>query len=117
MKLTYAVVIVQNPNNYGAYAPDVPGCVSVGDTWEEMQAMIREALTYHIEDLLEQGEPIPEPVMSIEDAIAYHNEPIPEDVLESYAEYGEPGDDSPTISTRFELVEIEVPAPQAARAS
>ena len=41
MKLTYAVVIVQNPNNYGAYAPDVPGCVSVGDTWEEMQAMIR----------------------------------------------------------------------------
>ena len=45
VRVTYAVVIVQNPNNYGASAPDVPGCVSVGDTWEEMQAMIREALT------------------------------------------------------------------------
>ncbi len=45
VRVTYAVVIVQNPNNYSVYAPDVPGCVSVGDTWEEMQAMIREALT------------------------------------------------------------------------
>ena len=123
MKLTYAVVFVQTPNNYGAYVPDVPGCVSVGDTWDEMQAMIQEALTFHIEDLLEQGEPLPEPKMSIEDAIAYHNEPIPEAVLESYAEYGGDGgdggdgDDPPTISTRFELVEIEVPAPQAVRAS
>ena len=114
MKLTYAVVFVRSPNNYGAYVPDVPGCVSVGDTWDEMQAMIREALTFHIEDLLEQGEPLPKPTMSIEDAIAYHNEPIPEDVLESYLEYG---DDTPTLSTRFELVEIEVPAPQAVRAS
>ena len=117
MKLTYAVVFVQTPNNYGAYVPDVPGCVSVGDTWDEMQAMIREALTFHIELLLEDGDPLPEPKMSIEDAIAYHNEPIPEDVLESYAEYGGDGDDTPTISTRFELVEIEVPAPQAVRAS
>ena len=100
MKLTYAVVFVQTPNNYGAYVPDVPGCVSVGDTWDEMQAMIREALAFHIEDLLESGEPLPEPKMSIDDAIAYHNEPIPEDVLESYAEYG---DDTPTLSTRFEL--------------
>ena len=51
--------------------------------------------------------------MSIADVIAYHNEPIPEDVLASYAEYG---DDTPTLSTRFELVEVEVPAPQAAQA-
>ena len=92
--------------------PDVPGCVSVGDTWDEMQAMIREALAFHIEDLLEQGEPLLDPKMSIDQAIAYHNEPIPEDVLRSYAEYG---DDTPTLSTRFELVEIEVPAPQAAQ--
>ena len=39
MKLTYAVVIEQTPNNYGAYAPDVPGCVSTGKTWDEMLAM------------------------------------------------------------------------------
>ena len=114
MKLTYAVVFEQMPNNYGAYVPDVPGCVSVGDTWDEMQAMIREALAFHIEDLLESGEPLPEPKMSIDDAIAYHSEHIPEDVLESYAKYG---DDTPTLSMRFELVEIEVPAPQTAQAS
>ena len=114
MKLTYAVVFEQTPNNYCAYVPDVPGCVSVGDTWDEMLAMIREALVFHIEDLIEQGEPLPEPKMSIDDAIAHHNEPIPDDVLKSYAEFGE---DTPTLSTRFELVEIEVPAPQPAPAS
>ena len=113
MKLTYAVVFEQTPNNYCAYVPDVPGCVSVGDTWDEMQAMIREALTFHIEAMLEDGDPLPEPKMSIKEAIACHNEPIPEDVLESYAEYG---DDTPTLSTRFEFVEVEVPAPHAARA-
>ena len=114
MKLTYAVVIEQTPSNYCAYVPDVPGCVGAADTPEEMQAMIREALSFHIEAMLEQGEPLPEPKMSIEDAIACHNEPIPEDVLKSYAEYGE---DTPTLSTRFEFVEIKVPAPRAARAS
>ena len=114
MKLTYAVVFEQTPNNYCAYVPDVPGCVSVGDTWDEMQAMIREALSFHIEAMLEDGDPLPEPKMSIKEAIAYHNEPIPEDVLESYAEYGE---DTPTLSTRFEFVEVDVPAPHAARAS
>ena len=89
MKLTYAVVFEQTPNNHCAYVPDVPGCISTGKTWDEMQAMIREA-------------------------IARHNEPIPEDVLRSYAECG---DDTPTLSTRVELVEVEVPAPHAARAS
>ena len=105
MKLTYAVVIEQTSNNYGSYAPDVPGCISTADTAEEMLAMIREALTFHIEALIEDGDPVPEPTMSIDDAIAYHSEPVPEDVLVSYREFGEP---APTLSTRFELVEIEV---------
>ena len=109
MKLTYAVVFEQMPNNYSAHAPDVPGCVSTGHTWDEMLAMIREALTFHIEALIGDGDPVPEPTMSIDDAIAYHAEPIPEKVLASYREFGEP---APTISTRFELVEIEVPARQ-----
>ena len=109
MKLTYAVVFERTPNNYGAYVPDVPGCVSTGKTWDEMQAMIREALVFHIESTLEDGEPLPEPKMSIDDAIAHHSKPVPEDVLESYAEFGDP---APTISTTFEMVEIEVPALQ-----
>ena len=113
MKLTYAIVFEQTPNNYCAYVPDVPGCVSTGGTWDEMQAMIREALAFHIGGLLEGGEPLPEPKLSIDEAIAYHNEPTPEDALRSFAEYG---DDTPILSTRFELVEVEVPAPQAAQA-
>ena len=109
MKLTYAVVFERTPNNYGAYVPDVPGCVSTGKTWDEMQAMIREALVCHIAAMLEDGEPLPQPKMSIDDAIAHHSEPVPEDVLESYAEFGDP---APVISTTFQLVEIEVPALQ-----
>ena len=52
--------------------------------------------------------------MSIDDAIANHSELIPEDVLESYAEFGDP---APAISTTFQLVEIEVTVPQAMPAS
>ena len=114
MKPTYAVVFERTPNNYSAYVPDVLGCVSTGKTWDEMQAMIREALVFHIETMLEDGEPLPEPKMSIDDAIAHHSEPIPEDVLESYAEFGDP---VPTTSTTFQLVEIEVTAPQVMPAS
>ena len=111
MKLTYAVVFEQMPNNHSAYAPDVPGCISTGDTWHEMLAMIRGALTFHIELMIEDGDPVPEPTMSIDDAIAYHAEPVSEDVLASYRELGEP---APTISTRVEMVEVEVPASPAA---
>ena len=74
MKLCYAVVFEQTPNNYCAYAPDVQGCVSVGDTWSEMQANIREALAFHIEGMVENGEAIPEPRMSLEEAMAYHSQ-------------------------------------------
>ncbi len=109
MKLTYAVVIEQTPNNYGAYAPDVPGCISTADTPDEMLAMIREALTFHIEALIEDGDPVPEPTMSIDDAIAYHSQALSEAEEELLAGYG---DAPPSLSTRFELVEIEVPALQ-----
>ena len=114
MKLTYAVVIEQTPNNYGAYAPDVPGCISTAATPNEMLSMISEALTFHIEALLEDGDPVPEPTMSIDDAIAYHSRALSDAEQELLAEYG---DAPPTLSTRFELVEIEVTVPQAMPAS
>ena len=113
MKLRYAVVFEQTPNNYGAYAPDVPGCVSTGKTWDKMQEMIREALTFHVEFLIEEGDPVPEPKMSIEEAIAYHSQALAECEEEALAEYGDP---VPMISTTFQMVEIEVSAPQAAKA-
>ena len=56
MKLIYAFVSEQTPNNYGAYAPDVPGCISTAGTPDQMLAMIHEALTFHIEALSEDGD-------------------------------------------------------------
>ena len=110
MNLKYAVVFEQTPNNFGAYAPDVPGCVSTGKTWDEMRANIREALSFHIDGMVQNGEPIPEPRMSVREAMAYHCEPLEEHVLESLAEFGESADGLPTT---VEMVEIEVVLPQA----
>ena len=47
-------------SNFSGCAPDVPGCVSAGDTLEEMEAMMREALESHLELLAERGYAIPE---------------------------------------------------------
>ena len=111
MRLEYAVVFEQMPNNYGAYAPDVPGCVSTGATWEEIQANIREALSFHIEGTVENGEAIPEPQMSVREAMAYHGNPFEEHVTESLVEFGEAAADLPTT---VQMIDIEVTLPQAA---
>ncbi len=106
MKLKYAVVYEQTPNNYCAYSPDVPGCMSTGKNWSIVQDMIREALTVHIEFMIEHGEAIPEPRMSIEDAMVFHArisaEPDPE-----FEEF----EDAPPLSTTFAMIEIEITVP------
>lgn len=57
----YAVLIEKSANGYGAYAPDLPGCVAVGETIEETEQLIREAITLHLTAMREDGDPIPEP--------------------------------------------------------
>jgi len=57
----YAVVIERGPNNYSAYVPDLPGCVTTGKTIEEIKANIREAIELHLEGLMDDGVPVPEP--------------------------------------------------------
>ncbi|WP_420611397.1 type II toxin-antitoxin system HicB family antitoxin [Candidatus Poriferisodalis sp.] len=114
MKLTYAVVIEQYPSNYGACGPDVPGCISTAATPDEMLAMIREALTFHIEATIEHGDPIPMPTMSIDDAIAYHCQAVIDHEAEWLAEFGEVPS---TLWTWFQTVEVEIPAPHAALAA
>jgi len=57
----YVVVIEQGPTSYGAYVPDLPGCVAVAETEEEVTELIREAIDFHLEGLRDAGEPIPEP--------------------------------------------------------
>ena len=60
--MRYAIVIEKAPgSNYSAYVPDLPGCVSVGDTLDEVKQMIQEAIELHIEGLREDGLPVPEP--------------------------------------------------------
>lgn len=57
----YLVIIEPADGNYSAYLPDVPGCVTVGDTIEETIENMREALEFHFEGTAEDGDPIPEP--------------------------------------------------------
>ncbi len=57
----FAVVIEKGPNNYSAYVPDLPGCVSAGKTLAEIEKNIREAIEFHIEGMIEDGDPVPEP--------------------------------------------------------
>ena len=59
--MQYAVVIERTGNGYSAYVPDLPGCVAAGDTLEEAESLIREAVAYHVAMLREHGDPVPEP--------------------------------------------------------
>ena len=65
--MRYAVVIEKGGRNYSAYVPDLPGCVSVGATLDEVKAEIREAIAFHLEGLREDGQPIPPPSTWVED--------------------------------------------------
>lgn len=57
----YGIVIEKAAHNYAAYVPDLPGCVATGDTPEETEQNIREAISFHLEGLVEAGLPVPEP--------------------------------------------------------
>jgi predicted RNase H-like HicB family nuclease len=57
----YAIVVEDAGANLAAYVPDLPGCVATGDTLEEVERLIREAIELHLEGLAEDGQPIPEP--------------------------------------------------------
>mgnify|MGYP001397543587 CR=1 FL=1 len=64
--MRYAVVIEKGKGNYSAYVPDLPGCVAVGDTVEEAEREIQEAIEFHIEGLRAEGLPVPEPSSHVE---------------------------------------------------
>jgi predicted RNase H-like HicB family nuclease len=62
----YAVVIEKTQTGYGAHVPDLPGCVAAGKTYPETERLIREAIPFHIEGLLRNGDAVPEPSTRIE---------------------------------------------------
>jgi predicted RNase H-like HicB family nuclease len=61
MQYNYTVIVEKSDNNYGAWAPDLPGCVTTGATVEETLVNMREAIELHLEGMREDGDPIPEP--------------------------------------------------------
>jgi predicted RNase H-like HicB family nuclease len=67
----YAIVVERaEDGGYGAWSPEVPGCVALGDTSDEAVAEMREAIKLHLELLRERGEPIPVPTAVRVDLLA-----------------------------------------------
>ncbi len=58
----YIALIHKDPDSdYGVSFPDLPGCISAGTTLDEARTMAEEALAFHVEAMIEDGEAIPEP--------------------------------------------------------
>ena len=64
--MQYLVVIERGANSFGAYVPDLPGCIAAGESREEVTLLIHEAIELHIEDLRAQGNAVPMPSSSSE---------------------------------------------------
>ena len=60
--MKYTVIIEKGPTSYGAYIPDLPGCVAAGESREEVIELITAAVADHVELMAEHGETIPEPL-------------------------------------------------------
>jgi predicted RNase H-like HicB family nuclease len=64
--MRYAVVIERGETSYGAYVPDLLGCVAVAKTEGEVRHLIREAIELHLEGLRDDGRPIPQPTATLD---------------------------------------------------
>ncbi len=64
--IRYVVILERGESEFGAYVPDLPDCVAVGETKEEALRLIGEAVELHLESLREDGLPIPKPSSSSE---------------------------------------------------
>lgn len=59
--MTYTVIYEKGPTSWGAYVPDLPGVISVGDSREEVERVIQEAIKFHLDGMREEGMAIPSP--------------------------------------------------------
>ena len=62
----YAIVVEKGADSYGAYVPDLPGCVAAATTRAEVLQLIREAIEFHIDAMREDGLAVPGPSSSAE---------------------------------------------------
>jgi len=87
--MKYLVIIEKGENNYSAYSPDILGCIATGKTVEEILETMREAIEFHFEGMIEEGEEIPMPKslnfylektdeISSDDILAHINIKVPE---------------------------------------
>jgi predicted RNase H-like HicB family nuclease len=64
--MKYAVIVEEGDTSFGAHVPDLPGCVAVAETRQEVLELIQEAIEFHLEGLRQDGQPIPPPSSSVE---------------------------------------------------
>lgn len=64
--MRYVVILEQGENGFGAYVPDLPGCVAVGETRDGALRLIQEAIELHLESMRDEGLTPPEPSSSSE---------------------------------------------------
>ena len=64
--MQYVVIIERGENSFGAHVPDLPGCVAVAETKDEVKSLIQEAIQFHLEGMKAEGLAIPEPVSTSE---------------------------------------------------
>ena len=56
--MRYAVIVEEGESSFGAHVPDLPGCVAVADTKQEVLKLIQEAIEFHLDGLREDGQPV-----------------------------------------------------------
>ena len=64
--MRYTIIIEEGQNSFGAYVPDLPGCVAVGETRDEVRDLLKEAIEFHLEGIKAEGKTIPLPISSSE---------------------------------------------------
>jgi predicted RNase H-like HicB family nuclease len=64
--MRYAVVIEKGAKGFGAYVPDLPGCMAAAKTRDEVVKLIQDAMEFHIEGLKQDSERVPNPTSSVE---------------------------------------------------
>jgi predicted RNase H-like HicB family nuclease len=57
----YLIIVERSETGFAAYSPDIPGCIATGETREEVESNMREAIAFHLEGLRLEGETLPEP--------------------------------------------------------
>ncbi|MFN0010901.1 MAG: type II toxin-antitoxin system HicB family antitoxin [Phycisphaerales bacterium] len=75
--MKYAIVIERGTRNYSAFVPDLPGCIATGATIPVLRKNVREAISFHLDGLREDGLPVPKPAARAEYVSPPRRTPLP----------------------------------------